>query len=335
MEYTRLSPTEREQIMVQQSQGKTATAIARTLGRSVSTITREIERHTPPEGQYSALRAQRTAELAASLHRGPRKLDSPPLWHVVEEKLNLRWSPEQIARYLRRTYPDDTAMHVSHETIYGYLYVQSRGQFKKELVRCLRQHRPSRRSKNGKGDDRGKILDMVSIHERPAEVADRSVPGHWEGDLIMGASNRSALGTLVERKTRFVILVRLTAHDAETVRKSFARDIRHLPEYLRKSMTYDQGKEMAGHVTFTLETKMQVYFADPHSPWMRGSNENTNGLVRDFFPKGTDFSNVPAREIRFVQDALNERPRKTLEWRTPKEAFEEVLENHASEITSR
>jgi IS30 family transposase len=330
MEYTRLKSTDREQIMILRSQGRAFTEIAQALGRSVSAITREVHRHTPVGGTYSALAAQTRANEAAKRHHTQRKLDNPRLLCIVQEKLKLRWSPEQIAAILRSTYPDDSIMHVSHETIYSYLYVQGRGELKKELIRYLRQHRPTRRRRKGQREYRGKIPYMVSIHDRPLEVEDRTVPGHWEGDLIMGARNQSALGTMVERMTRFVVLVPLRAHDAASVRRSFARNIRHLPQHVLKTLTYDQGKEMAEHAQFTMDTKVQVYFADPHSPWMRGTNENTNGLLRDFFPKGTDFSKVTTRQIRRVQHMLNERPRETLGWRTPKAAFEEVIKTHGS-----
>jgi transposase, IS30 family len=325
MKYTRLTAAEREQIMIMLTQGHTFSGIATALHRSVSSISREVQGRKTADGMYSALEAQRGAERAGGSRHTQRKLDHRPLWEFVEKKLKLRWSPEQIAQELRTQYPTDPQMQVSHETIYAFLYVQGRGQLKKELISYLRQHRPKRLPRTGRVETRGKIADMVSIHQRPPEVEDRSVPGHWEGDLIMGARNQSALGTLVERMTRFVILVPLHAHDAESTRKAFARNIRHLPLHLRRSMTYDQGKEMAEHVQFTMETKVQVYFADPHSPWMRGTNENTNGLLRGFFPKGTDFSQVTTREIRRVQHMLNERPRETLGWKTPKAAFTEVL----------
>ena len=306
---------------------KTFTDIARELKRSVSTISREIKGYQARK-TYSALTSQHCAEDLAKSHHTQRKLDNPLLLCILKEKLKLRWSPEQIAQHLRVTYPDDSLMQVSHETIYSYLYVQSRGALKKELIRCLRQHRPTRRTLQKQKEYRGKLVDMVSIHQRPPEVEDRNVPGHWEGDLIMGARNQSALGTLVERKTRFVILVPLRSHDAASVRKAIARNIRHLPAHLFKTLTYDQGKEMAEHVRFTMDTSVQVYFADPHSPWMRGTNENTNGLLRDFFPKGIDFSKVTTKRIREVQHMINERPRETLQWRTPKVAFEEEMRYH-------
>jgi IS30 family transposase len=216
-------------------------------------------------------------------------------------------------------------MHISHESIYTYLYVLPRGELKKELIGYLRQKRPIRRSRTRLNDRRGVIPEMISIEERPAEVADRAIPGHWEGDLIMGPSNRTAIGTLVERTTRTVLLVPLGAKDASSVRRAFARTMKTLPHQLALSLTYDQGREMSEHRLFTAETKIQVYFAHPHSPWERGTNENTNGLIRDFFPKGTDFSTISNKELRRVQDLLNERPRKTLDWSTPKEAFSALL----------
>lgn len=317
--------------MTMRTQSKMPVEIAKELDRPCSTITRELARHSTQAGSYSAMSAQRQAEMKAREHHTQRKLDDPELWRFVEQKLKLRWSPEQIAQALRAEYPEDESMRVSHETIYSYLYVQGRGHLKKEVTRYLRQHRPTRRPRQGRVEHRGKILNMVSIHQRPPEVEERNIPGHWEGDLVMGARNQSALGTLVERKTRFVILVPLKAHDARSVRQAMVRNIRHLPEHLRRSMTYDQGKEMAEHEQFTIDSKMQVYFADPHSPWMRGTNENTNGLVRDFFPKGTDFSKVTTRQIRRVQHMLNERPRETLNWSTPKDAFANELDNHITQ----
>jgi IS30 family transposase len=260
-----------------------------------------------------------------------KKLDHPPLWNVVRSKLSLRWSPEQIARYLKRKYADagDSRMHVSHESIYTYIYVLPRGELRKELISYLRQGKRGRQRRKRDTDERGKIPNMVSIHERPKEVADRTVPGHWESDLIIGKANASAIGTLVERTTRTTILVPLKAKDAETVRKSFARVVKRLPKEVFRSLTHDRGTEMHEHELFTKDTKVQVYFADPQSPWQRGTNENTNGLIRDFFPKGTDFSTVSNREIKRVQRLLNERPRKALDWRTPNEVFAELFEKRA------
>lgn len=216
-------------------------------------------------------------------------------------------------------------MRVSHETIYTYLYVLPCGGLKRELLRCLRQRRKHRQSRRHAHDRRGLIPDMISIEERPAEVADRTVPGHWEGDLLLGRRHASALGTLVERTTRFTVLVPLTAKDAPRVRRAFAPEMRTLPQQMRRSLTYDRGKEMIEHRLFPRQTDVRVFFAHPHSPWERGTNENTNGLIRQFFPKGTDFSTVSRREIKHVQILLNGRPRKVLNWRLPSEVFHEQL----------
>lgn len=331
MPNTRLTPPEREQISILAAQGLGPTAIGLQLGRNKSTISRElarVERHGRP---YSAFEAQADADEQARRRREkPKIARTPALLEFIREHLAKRWSPEQIAAELKKKFPGDRSMHASHETIYTYLYVLPRGELKKELIGYLRQKQPLRRSRTRVNDKRGQIPEMISIEERPAEVADRSVPGHWEGDLIMGASNRSAIGTIVERTTRAVLLVPLKAKDAESVRKAFAREMKRLPEQMAISLTYDQGKEMSEHKLFTAETKIQVYFAHPHSPWERGTNENTNGLIRDFFPKGTDFSIISAKEIKKVQTLLNERPRKTLEWQTPKEAINALLSSCSS-----
>jgi IS30 family transposase len=218
-------------------------------------------------------------------------------------------------------------MSVSHETIYQYIYVQAKGELKKELISMLRQHKPKRQKRGMELEKRGTIPDMISIEQRPAEVADRSVPGHWEGDLIVGKDHKSALGTLVERSTRYLLLVHLEGKDAESVRKAFAKKLQSMPRDLKRSLTYDRGKEMAQHKQFTVSTKMQVYFCHPHSPWQRGTNENTNGLVRDFFPKGTDFTKVSKQEVSKIQRWINERPRETLNDKTPIEAIKELLSN--------
>lgn len=223
-------------------------------------------------------------------------------------------------------------MQVSHESIYTYIYILPRGELRKELISYLRQGAEGRRRRKRDTDERGKIPNMVSIRERPQEAAARTVPGHWESDLLVGKENKSAIGTLVERTTRTTILVPLSAKDAETVRKEFAKAVKKLPKEACKSLTHDRGTEMSQHELFTRQTKVQVYFADPHSPWQRGTNENTNGLIRQFFPKKTDFSIVSKKELKYVQNLLNERPRKTLNWKTPKESFEELLANGAVRI---
>ena len=323
--YTRLTLAEREEISRQLAAGSRLRAIARQLGRAPSTIGRELRRAERTRSTYRATRGQHVARQRAQQPRRPRKLlVNRPLRAYVHAQLAQRWSPEQIAKRVVAAYPGDTTMRVSHETIYAYLYVLPRGELKRTLLRCLRQ-RHTHRTRHGLSQDRrGRIPDMLSIEERPAEVADRTVPGHWEGDLILGRRNASALGTLVERTTRTTLLVPLRAKDATSVRQAFARALRTLPQQMARSLTYDQGKEMAAHQWFTQETRLQVYVAHPHSPWERGTNENTNSLIRQFCPKGTDCSRVSRREIKHVQDLLNGRPRKVLNWRTPSEAFHNV-----------
>ena len=337
MSYKRLSAEERETISQQLALNASLPTIATLLGRSVSTISRELARNARSrEGAgmpYKAFQAQERAAQGARDRRKRTKIgDSVLLQDIIKVKLQLRWSPRQIAEYLKTTYPGNRRMHASHETIYTYLYVQAKGTLKKELIGSLRQQRPRRQSKSKPEEKRGKIANMISITDRPPEVEDRRVPGHWEGDLVMGKGNKSAIGTLVERTTRFAIIVPLKSHDAETVRRAFGRAMMKLPEHMRLTMTYDQGKEMAGHELFTEETKMKVYFCDPHSPWQRGTNENTNMLVRDFFPKGTDFNTIPAKELLFVQHALNERIRETLAWKSPKEVFNNFINPSSSSV---
>lgn len=334
MIYTRITPAEREQISILAARGLGPTRIGEQLNRNKGTISRELARIERLGRVYSAFDAQSIAELRArERHKGLKIDRRPGLLEFIREKLALRWSPEQIAAALKQKYPEDRSMQVSRETIYTYLYVLPRGTLKKELIGYLRHKQPARRSRTRVNDKRGRIPEMISIEERPAEVADRTVPGHWEGDLIMGANNRSAIGTLVERTTRTVLLVPLKEKDATSVRKAFAREMKRLPQQLALTLTYDQGKEMSEHKLFTAETKIQVYFAHPHAPWERGINENTNGLIRDFFPKGTDFSTISRGEIKRVQTMLNERPRKTLNWKTPKEAIAELL-SFSSSTTS-
>jgi transposase, IS30 family len=322
--YRRYSLEEREELSRGLSRGESLRQIAHRLGRHTSTLSREIGRNAFKPDLYRAVLANNEAQARRTTRK--RKLDQyPRLREYVFAKLALRWSPEQIAQMLRREFPQDGAMQISHESIYDYLYVLPRGELKKTLINYLRQERKMRRKRTGLKEQRGKIPEMISIEERPAEVADRSVPGHWEGDLILGKGHKSALGTLVERKTRWLFLVPLKNKDAESVRKSFAKTIRRLPRRLRKTMTYDQGKEMSEHQLFTKGTKVKVFFAHPGSPWERGTCENTNGLIRQFFPKGTDFNKVPPKEIRWVEGLLNGRPRKTLGFQTPKEVIGALL----------
>lgn len=295
MVYKRLTKTEREHIGTGLALGKGPSELAKELGRSPSTICREIRRNSTKQERYSVFRAQERSEQMAASRHAIRKLGKNRLLRdIVENGVRLYQSPEQISNWLKHTFPDEPVLQISHESISTYLYVQGKGTLKKELTRYLRYQRSVRRPRTGRAETRGKIPEMISIHERPVEVEDRTIPGHWEGDLIMGAGNRSAMGTLAERSSRTLLLVPLEKHDAESVRHAFERKMMELPKHLRLSLTYDQGKEMSQHRLFTEETKIIVYFADPHSPWQRGTNENTNGLVRQFFPKGMDFAEVTA-----------------------------------------
>ena len=248
------------------------------------------------------------------------------LARIVAGKLQLQWSPEQVAGWLKRTYPDDTSRQVSHETIYRSLFIQARGALKKELVEHLRRTRVMRRSRHHtmKTDHHGRITDTVSISERPASVEDRAVPGHWEGDLLFGSKN-SQIATLVERNTRYAMLVKVSGKDTETVINALIKNARKLPEELYQSLTWDRGKEMAEHKRFTLATDIQVYFCDPQNPWQRGTNENTNGLLRQYLPKGTDLSGYSQAKLNAVARRLNERPRKTLNYETPAERFHQTV----------
>ena len=329
MSYTHLSHEEREQLVALFAQGCHIRAAARSLGRHHTTILREV-RHQPwNRFYYSALKGDVRARAHRAIARRKRKLDNKILCRLVVAKLTLRWSPEQIAHFLKERYPQDKSMQVSHESIYTYIYVLPRGALRKELIAYLRQGKRGRARRKRDTDERGKIPNIVSIHERPKETAERTIPGHWESDLIIGKDHASAIGTLVERTTRTTIIVPLRAKDAPTVRKAFARAVLRLPKEMCISLTHDRGTEMAQHELFTKQTNVQVYFADPYSPWQRGTNENTNGLIRQFFPKGTDFSKVSSRELKHVQKLLNERPRKTLNWKTPKEVFAQLLTNGA------
>lgn len=321
--YKQLTHYEREQIGLLRAQRIKVVDIANQLGRHPSTIRRELKR-LGPRTQYSPLLAHKDAKKKRKIPRTAKKLTNELLWSLVQEKLRCQWSPEQIAQYLKRTYAD-TTMQVSHETIYTYLYTLPRGALRKELIQQLRQGERGRQNRKRDVDRRGQIPNMLSIHERPEEVKDRCIPGHWESDLIIGKDHQSAIGTLVERTTRTTILVPLKAKDAQTVRIAFARTVKRLPKEVFKSITHDRGSEMAQHELFTKDTKVQIYFADPQSPWQRGTNENTNGLIRQYFPKGTDFNQVPIDELKRVQKLLNTRPRKVLDWATPEEAFATLL----------
>lgn len=323
--YSRLSDYEREMIFRWSSDDISCRIIGKRLHRTPSTITRELKRGIDAKGYYCADCAHTRARRKAQGRRKSKyKLTShAPLYHYVMDKLTMLWSPVQIVERLQEEYPQDMRMRISHETIYRYLYVQP----KKEL-RLLLRHGHIRRRKRGRPKKTatvGKIPDMTLIDQRPKDILSRRVPGHWEGDIIKGRYNKSALGTLVERTTRYTILVRLSSFRATTVRRAFARELLHLPQDIRKTLTYDQGKEMSEHLKLTLDTDMQVYFAHEGSPWERGTNENTNGLIRQFFPKGTDFTKVSRSKIKKVQALLNDRPRKVLGFKKPDEVLLEVL----------
>ena len=319
----RLSAGERERIRSGLDAGESFASIARGLGRATSTVSREVNANGG-RAAYAGWRAhRRAAELArrpktAKLAGCARLRTQVEMW--LEDEL---WSPTQISAQLRIEFPDDPIMRVSAETIYQSLYVQGRGALRKELTSCLRTGRAIRRQRS-RLETRGRIPDMVMISERPAEIEDRAVPGHWEGDLIIGKNNRSAIGTLVERSTRYVMLLHLDGdHTAETVRDAMTAKIKTLPEHLVRSITWDQGSEMAQHARFTVDTG--VYFCDPHSPWQRGSNENTNGLLRQWFPKGTDLSVHTEADLDTVAYKLNNRPRQTLGWMKPSEALDQLV----------
>lgn len=323
--YQRLTLMEREELSRMLAAGHSLRAVAQAIQRAPSTLSRELTRHRTSPATYRAVPAHQRAQRGAHQPRKPRTLAAHAhLRAAVLHLLAHRWSPEQIAHGLPQRYPDDPTMRISHEAIYTYLYVLPSGALKRELARYLRRRHRFRRPHKVRLSSRP-IQDLVSIDARPQEGADRTVPGHWEGDLLVGHANASALGTLVERTTRFTVLVPLKAKDAATVRRAFARELRTLPRQLRRSLTYDQGPEMREHRLFTKQTKMRVYFAHPHSPWERGTNENTNGLLRQFFPKGTRFTQVSRAEIKRVQLLLNDRPRKILEWHSPAHAFHHLL----------
>ncbi len=316
-----LSLGDREEISRGVVSGESLRAIGRRLGRAPSSISREIRRNGGV-ATYRAAEADADAWDRARRPKTCRLAMHPKLQRVVAEKLRDDWSPEQISKWLVKNYPDDPTMHVSHETIYRTLYVQTRGALKKELTAHLRRSYGVRRNINAKewGRRRGRIVDAVSISERPPEAADRAVPGHWEGDLLAG-NKWSNIATLVERKSRYVMLVRLPDRNTSTVVKALARRVQRLPSSLKQSLTWDRGVEMSEHKSFTIATDVQVYFCDPRSPWQRGSNENTNGLLRQYFPKGRDLSNVTQRQLDIVARKLNTRPRETLGWQTPAEVL--------------
>jgi IS30 family transposase len=316
-----LTLAERETISRGLVSGWSARSMARELGRAPSTVSREIGRNGGRDG-YRAASADKAAWARACRPKSCKLARYPWLRETVTRKLGLNWSPEQIAGWLRRVYPGEEGYQVSHETIYRSLFVQARGVLKKELMAHLRTQRSMRRpgAKKWRDDARGQIKDMVSIRERPASVEDRAVPGHWEGDLLTGPNN-SYIATLVERHSRYVMLVKVANKNTQTVIEALIEQSRKLPVELMKSLTWDRGKELMNHRQFSLATDIDVYFCDPRSPWQRGSNENTNGLLRQYFPKGTDLSVYSQAQLDEVARQLNERPRKTLGFETPAERF--------------
>ncbi len=320
-----LSLAEREEISRGVVAGQSLRSIAASLGRSPSTISREINRNGGRRS-YRTNQADKAAWQRAYRPKTCKLARNRALAGIVAEKLQLQWSPRQIAGWLKCTYPHDETYQVSHETIYRSLFIQARGALKKELLQHLRRTRRMRRSRHHtqKTADHGRISNTVSIRQRPAEVEDRAVPGHWEGDLLFG-SNNSQIATLVERQTRYVMIARVKGKDTETVINALIRQAHKLPRELYKSLTWDRGKEMADHQRFSLETDIKVYFCDPQSPWQRGSNENTNGLLRQYFPKGMDLSNVHQNRLNAVARRLNERPRETLDFETPAERFNQCV----------
>jgi len=299
--------------------------MAQLLGRSPSTISRELRRNVCA-GSYASAPAQRMCQQRRVASRPLPKLHSEGcLWFVVSTMLTWCWSPEQIARTLRRMHPHDPSLHISHESIYTAIYAYPRGELRRQLISLLRQGRSTRRPRSAGSDRRGQIPDMVSIHVRPPEVNDRLMPGHWEGDLIKGAGNKSAVGVLVERSTRLVLLCKMPDASAESALAAFTNKLRQIAQPMRCTLTYDQGKEMARHKELAAATGMRVYFCDPHSPWQKGSCENTNGLLRQFLPKGTDLSVHDQEALDCIADLMNNRPRQTLNWDSPYQAFQRFM----------
>ena len=325
--YKRLSSDEREEISRMLAQDYSLNDIAKKLDRYASTISREILSGSCNKYTYRAGKAQRRAARNSSQRKKGNKIlnNELRLKRYIYRKLRKKWSPAQIAKELKKDYPADMAMRIAPETIYAYLFVLPRGSLKKELLACLRQNRKRRHQQSRGVKMERKLEDMLSIEERPKEAEDRIIPGHWEGDLIIGKNNRSALGTLVERTTRTTILVPVKSKRAEEVARAFAKEVKKLPQQMKLTLTYDQGREMAEHKLFTKLTGVRVYFAHPRSPWERGTNENTNGLIRQFFPKGTDFNKVSRYEVKKAQNLLNGRPRAALDFQKPYEVFSQLI----------
>ena len=326
--YRQLRPEERVLIAGMKLQGASIRAMAKALGRPASTVSRELRRNAMSDGGYESQKAQAAHAARRRAARAPTKLNTRGvLWGAVATMLSWKWSPQQIAATLRRVYPDDPDLHVSHETIYTAIYAHARGELRRELIACLRQSKSTRMPRSRGTDRRGQLPEMVSIHVRPPEIDDRVMPGHWEGDLIKGAGNKSSVGVLVERSSRLVLLARMESATAEAALAAFTVKLNSIAAPMRQSLTYDQGKEMARHADLARATGVRVYFCDPHSPWQRGTCENTNGLLRQYLPKGTDLSVYTQDELDAIADSLNTRPRATHDWHTPLEVFGLTLAN--------
>jgi len=316
-------------------QGASTRAIARVLARPPSTVSRELARNGCPERGYESHTAMALHAQRRSAAKPAAKLDVASVaWGVVMTLLSWKWSPQQIAATLKRVFPHEPQRHVSHETIYTAIYAQPRGELRRQLVACLRQGRSTRMPRSRGTDRRGQIPDMLSIHVRPPEVDDRVMPGHWEGDFIKGAGNKSSVGVLVERTSRLVLLARMENATAAAALAGFTVKLNAIAAPMRQSLTYDQGKEMARHAELAANTGVRVYFCDPHSPWQRGTCENTNGLLRQYLPKGSDLSVYTQEELDAIADSLNNRPRATHDWRTPLEVFAQTLASSHKPSTS-
>ncbi|HNU11216.1 MAG TPA: IS30 family transposase [Rubrivivax sp.] len=333
--YKQLRPEERMVIASMKLQGASTRAIARVLARPPSTVSRELARNGCPERGYESHTAMALHAQRRSAAKPAAKLDVASVaWGVVMTLLSWKWSPQQIAATLKRVFPHEPQRHVSHETIYTAIYAQPRGELRRQLVACLRQGRSTRMPRSRGTDRRGQIPDMLSIHVRPPEVDDRVMPGHWEGDFIKGAGNKSSVGVLVERTSRLVLLARMENATAAAALAGFTVKLNAIAAPMRQSLTYDQGKEMARHAELAANTGVRVYFCDPHSPWQRGTCENTNGLLRQYLPKGSDLSVYTQEELDAIADSLNNRPRATHDWRTPLEVFAQTLASSHKPSTS-
>lgn len=324
--YRQIDQTERRLIMHHREAGKSFRAIGLILGRSASTISREIDRNRRPWA-YEAEHAQSQATKRKVKPRVPRKLHRyPRLREIVHQGLDQGFSPQQICGRLKRDYPEDPTMRIAHETIYAYIYAMPKGETRQAMIGKLRRKHKNRRSHNRVArSERGKIANMISIHDRPSEIEGRAIPGHWEGDLIVGKKNQSAVGTLVERQSRYLFLAHLESKKSDDTRLSFTRTFDAVPPMLRQSLTYDQGKEMSEHQQLAADLNIDVYFCDPHAPWQRGTNENTNGLVREYLPKGSDLSKYTQHDLNQIAERINNRPRKILDFQTPNEVYSQLL----------